>query len=56
MTSERFGKYVVRLYLVVFLLYMLMPLAIMGGAALNDSRSVIAIWPVTPIRAACQVG
>ncbi len=38
MTSRAFGGFVIRAYLVVFLLFMLVPLIIMGGAALNDTR------------------
>lgn len=38
MTSLTFGRFIVRSYLVVFLAYMLLPLIVMGGAALNDTR------------------
>jgi spermidine/putrescine transport system permease protein len=38
MTHRSFGKVVVRAYLVIFLAYMLLPLIIMGGAGLNDTR------------------
>jgi spermidine/putrescine transport system permease protein len=38
MTSLIFGRFIVRAYLVVFLAYMLLPLIVMGGAALNDTR------------------
>ena len=38
MTSSSFSGYVIRAYLVIFLLFMLLPLVIMGGAALNDTR------------------
>jgi spermidine/putrescine transport system permease protein len=38
MTSNAFNQFVIRVYLVIFLLFMLLPLVIMGGAALNDSR------------------
>ena len=38
MTSRAFGNFVIRAYLVIFLLFMLVPLIIMGGAALNDTR------------------
>jgi spermidine/putrescine transport system permease protein len=38
MTSLTFGRFIVRAYLVVFLAYMLLPLIVMGGAALNDTR------------------
>ena len=38
MTSNAFNQFVIRAYLVIFLLFMLLPLVIMGGAALNDSR------------------
>ena len=38
MTSRAFGGFVIRAYLVIFLLFMLVPLIIMGGAALNDTR------------------
>jgi spermidine/putrescine transport system permease protein len=38
MTSKSFGAFAIRAYLVIFLLFMLLPLVIMGGAALNDTR------------------
>jgi spermidine/putrescine transport system permease protein len=38
MRTHRFGRILTRIYVAIFLLYMLLPLAIMGGAALNDSR------------------
>jgi spermidine/putrescine transport system permease protein len=38
MTSQSFGRIVIRIYLVIFLAYLLLPLAVMGGAALNDTR------------------
>jgi spermidine/putrescine transport system permease protein len=38
MTAKSFGAFVIRAYLVIFLLFMLLPLVIMGGAALNDTR------------------
>lgn len=38
MTSKSFGSFVIRAYLVIFLLFMLLPLVVMGGAALNDTR------------------
>ncbi len=38
MTSKSFGSFMIRAYLVIFLLFMLLPLVIMGGAALNDTR------------------
>ncbi len=38
MTSKSFGNFVIRAYLVIFLLFMLLPLVVMGGAALNESR------------------
>jgi spermidine/putrescine transport system permease protein len=38
MSSKAFGNFVIRAYLVIFLLFMLLPLVVMGGAALNDSR------------------
>jgi spermidine/putrescine transport system permease protein len=38
MTSNAFNQFVIRAYLVIFLLFMLLPLVIMGGAALNDTR------------------
>ena len=38
MKTLSFGRAVITLYMVVFLLYLLVPLLIMGGAALNDSR------------------
>lgn len=38
MSAEKFGRWVIRAYLALFLVYMLAPLAVMGGAGLNDSR------------------
>ena len=38
MTAEKFGRWAMRAYLAIFLIYMLLPLAVMGGAGLNDSR------------------
>src|SRR5689334_10716772 len=38
MKSNAFGRFLIWLYVVIFLVYMLAPLVIMGGAALNDSR------------------
>ncbi len=38
MTSRSLGQFFIRAYLVIFLAYMLLPLFIMGGAALNDTR------------------
>lgn len=38
MKTLSFGRALITLYMVVFLLYLLLPLLIMGGAALNDSR------------------
>jgi spermidine/putrescine transport system permease protein len=38
MSSKAFGSFVIRAYLVIFLLFMLLPLVVMGGAALNESR------------------
>jgi spermidine/putrescine transport system permease protein len=38
MSSKSFGSFVIRAYLVIFLLFMLLPLVIMGGAALNNTR------------------
>jgi spermidine/putrescine transport system permease protein len=38
MTSKSFNTFVIRAYLVIFLMFMLVPLIIMGGAALNDTR------------------
>jgi spermidine/putrescine transport system permease protein len=38
MNSKSLGQFLIRAYLVIFLAYMLLPLLIMGGAALNDSR------------------
>jgi spermidine/putrescine transport system permease protein len=38
MTAKTFGAFVIRAYLVIFLLFMLLPLVIMGGAALNDTK------------------
>ena len=38
MNSQTFAKITVRVYLGLFILYMLLPLAIMGGAGLNNTR------------------
>jgi spermidine/putrescine transport system permease protein len=38
MNNWTFGRTLIRIYLVIFLAYMLLPLGVMGGAALNDSR------------------
>jgi spermidine/putrescine transport system permease protein len=38
MNSKSFGQFLIRAYLVIFLAYMLLPLLIMGGAALNDTK------------------
>jgi spermidine/putrescine transport system permease protein len=38
MKSQNFGQIIIRLYVVVFLAFMLLPLVVMAGAALNDSR------------------
>ena len=38
MTSQTFGRILIRSYVVLFLAYMLLPLLVMGGAALNDTR------------------
>jgi spermidine/putrescine transport system permease protein len=38
MKKNRFGHFVLRLYGVVFLAYLLVPLIVMGGAAFNDSK------------------
>jgi spermidine/putrescine transport system permease protein len=38
MTSKTFGAIAIRAYLVIFLLFMLLPLVVMGGAALNDTK------------------
>jgi spermidine/putrescine transport system permease protein len=38
MNSKSFGQFMIRAYLVIFLAYMLLPLLIMGGAALNDTK------------------
>ena len=38
MTSTTFSKIVIRVYLGLFVAYMLLPLIIMGGAGLNNSR------------------
>ena len=38
MKSLSFGRALITLYMVVFLLYLVLPLLIMGGASLNDSR------------------
>ncbi len=37
-TSPRLGRVLITLYVVAFTLYLLGPLVVMGGAALNDSR------------------
>ena len=38
MQSQRMSSWLLFLYMMLFVFYMLMPLVIMGGAALNDSR------------------
>ena len=38
MKSLSFGRALITLYMVAFLLYLVLPLLIMGGASLNDSR------------------
>jgi spermidine/putrescine transport system permease protein len=38
MKTNALGRFLIWLYVVIFLVYMLAPLVIMGGAALNDSR------------------
>jgi spermidine/putrescine transport system permease protein len=38
MSNNAFGRILIRIYLVIFLFYMLAPLAVMGGAALNQPR------------------
>jgi spermidine/putrescine transport system permease protein len=38
MSSNRLSSWLLYIYMLAFIFYMLMPLAIMGGAALNDSR------------------
>lgn len=38
MRTHAFGQFLIRAYLVIFLAYMLLPLIIMGGAALNDTK------------------
>jgi spermidine/putrescine transport system permease protein len=38
MDSRKLTRLVLNIYVVVFLAYMLLPLVVMGGAALNDSR------------------
>ena len=38
MRQTRRSDFFFHLYMVVFLAYMLLPLIVMGGAALNDSR------------------
>jgi spermidine/putrescine transport system permease protein len=38
MNSTVFSQFMIRAYLVIFLLFMLLPLVIMGGAGLNDTR------------------
>ncbi|TIO06128.1 MAG: ABC transporter permease, partial [Mesorhizobium sp.] len=37
MNTNPFGQFLIRSYLVIFLFFLLAPLAIMGGAALNDA-------------------
>ena len=44
MTKLKPSEVLFRIYVVIFLAYMLLPLAIMGGAALNDSRFP-SVWP-----------
>jgi spermidine/putrescine transport system permease protein len=38
MRQTRKSDWLFHLYLVLFLLYMILPLVVMGGAAFNDSR------------------
>ena len=38
MNSRQFGNVVIKVYLWVFLAFMLLPLVVMGGAAFNDTR------------------
>jgi spermidine/putrescine transport system permease protein len=38
MNSHRFGFYAIRIYVVLFLAFMLLPLIVMGGAAFNNTR------------------
>jgi spermidine/putrescine transport system permease protein len=38
MKTHGFGRFLIRLYVAIFLFYLLAPLVIMGGAALNDAR------------------
>jgi spermidine/putrescine transport system permease protein len=38
MANHSAGRFIIRLFVAIFLFYMLAPLVIMGGAALNDSR------------------
>ncbi len=38
MRTHAFGQFLIRAYLVIFLAYMLLPLIVMGGAALNDTK------------------
>src|SRR5215468_2708487 len=38
MKTHSFGRFLIQLYVVIFLFYMLAPLGVMGGTALNDSR------------------
>lgn len=42
--THQFGRLLARIYVVIFLLFMLAPLAVMGGAALNDAPFP-AIYP-----------
>ncbi len=38
MHSRKLSRMILNIYVGVFLAYMLLPLVVMGGAALNDSR------------------
>ncbi len=38
MNSRQFGNIAIRVYVVIFLAFMLLPLVVMGGAAFNDTR------------------
>ena len=38
MTESKGGGWALKAYVTIFILYMLIPLVVMGGAALNDSR------------------
>jgi len=38
MKTHAFGRFLIRAYLILFLAFMLLPLLVMGGAALNDSK------------------